>query len=112
MTQPNTAALSNLMDRIDRVTHPVVREQPPTYGENHRQAIHSCIGALSTDICARIQQLREMLDAIDKSLLQSAEKSRNTLDEHVALSSRIDDEIKHMTGVITELAEQARGTQS
>ena len=112
MTQPNTAALSTLMDRIDRVTHPAVREQPPSYGDNHRQAIHSCIGALSTDICSRIQQLRATLDSIETALLQSAEKSRHTLDDHVALSARIDDEIKHMTGVVAELAEQARATAS
>jgi hypothetical protein len=114
MTQQPSAAISTLKDRIDRVTHPVHREvaelTPPAYGENHRSAIHSCIGALSNDICERTQALRKMLDDIDQAVLASAEKSRAALDQHVSLSARISDEIKHMGEVVAELADHARET--
>jgi hypothetical protein len=110
----NRTAVSSLKDRIDRVTHPVHRDvaelTPPAYGDNHRQAIHSCIGALSNDICERTQALRKMLDDIDHAVLASAEKSRATLDDHVALSARLSDEIKHMGDVVAELASDARET--
>lgn len=114
MDQQNRNAVSNLKDRIDRINAPrEVATQtitPPAFGENHRQAIRSCIGALSTDICERTQALRKMLDDIDQQVLSSAERAQHTLDDHVALSARISDEIKHMGEVVAELAEHARDT--
>lgn len=105
----NAANLGTMLDEIDRATAPVRQDvQPPSYGGPQRDAINSCVDNIVGDICGKIGELRKTLDEIEKAVLQSAAKSKHTLNEHVAVCVRINDEIVHMGSVIADLAEQSR----
>lgn len=106
--------LTHLMEEIDRASgatdygKPVVRETPPVYGGPQRDAISSVVDGIVGDICSKIADLRTTLDTIEQTVLQSAAKSKHALNEHIATCVRINDEVVHMRGVITDLAEQVR----
>jgi hypothetical protein len=111
--------LGNMLNDIDRVTEDDRRRQgehglrqqevhPPSYGGPQRDAINSVVDGIVGDICSKIGDLRKTLDAIEQAVLQSAAKSKHTLNEHVSTCVRINDEVVHMREVVAELAEQAR----
>lgn len=112
---PQTADFERHLDATDRAiadldrgTVVERRHAPPSYGDQHRGAISSCVDALASDLCEKIGALRKALDQIEQHVLQSAAKSKGVLNDHVAVSVRINDEILHMQTVIAELAEDAR----
>ena len=101
------AETDRAIDEIRRGTE-IERHTPPSYGDQHRGAIASCVDALASDLCDKIGALRKALDQIEQHVLQSAANSKAVLNEHVGVSVRINDEILHMQTVIAELAEDAR----
>jgi hypothetical protein len=82
---------------------------PPAYGEDHRKFIDTCVEGIVSDLCRKMEGLHEQLRTIEQQVLGSAEKARNALREHAAVCIRVNDEIKAMGTVITDLAEQTRG---
>jgi hypothetical protein len=104
---PRTAAtLTRLLDEVDPAATQEIA--PPDYGAPTRKAVESLIEALSTALCAKVNELRKELDLIEQQALTSAEKSKHVLSEHVALCERINQEIGHVRDTATKLAGQAR----
>lgn len=107
--QKVAADLQQHLDKIDRATGQEL--SPPGYGEDHRKFIDACVENIVTDICKRLQDLHAQLKAIEDQVLASAERARGALREHVAVAVRLNDEIRAMSMVITDLAEQTRATK-
>lgn len=92
-----------------RVPRAVVETNaPPVYGGPQRDAINSVVDNIVGDICGKISSLRKTLDAIEAQVLASAAKSKHSLNEHVLVCIRINDEIVHMQEVIADLAADTR----
>lgn len=114
MQQQAPDSLAGRLNDVDRAIADIERgtkiekHTPPSYGEQHRGAISSCVDALASDLCTKISALRVALDTVEQHILQSAAKSKGVLNDHVAVTVRINDEILHMQTVIAELAEDAR----
>ena len=103
---------------IDAAARTVVRQEtrqeltPPSYGEDQRKFIDTCVENVVTDLCKRMEDLHNQLRTIEQQVLASAEKARCALREHAAVCVRINDEIKAMSTVITDIAEQTRVAQT
>jgi hypothetical protein len=114
MQQParrSTSELAEALNEIDRVTG---RQElaSPTYGEDQRKFIDTCVENIVGDLCRRMEDLHTQLKTIEQQVLASAEKARGALREHAAVCVRINDEIKAMSIVISDIAEQSRAAQS
>jgi hypothetical protein len=104
-------SITDTLEDVDRAAGIGEREigiMPPVYGEKYRSAITSCIEALSTDLCGRVRALKSKLDLIEQRLLGSAEASMHRLHEHIAVASRLHDEITGLEDVVANLEEQTR----
>lgn len=104
--------IDRVMDELDRAAGldrlPPRQEIAPSYGGPQRDAIASVVDGIVGDICSKIEALRKMLDVIEQQVLQSAAKSKHSLNDHVATCVRLNDEITHTREVIDEIAEHAR----
>jgi hypothetical protein len=104
-------AINNDYDPLGGLAKNAIAPQelkPPTYGGPQRDAINSVVDGIIGDICEKVVELRKLLDQIEQQVLQSAAKSKHTLNEHVALCIKINDEVMHAREVITDLAETTR----
>jgi hypothetical protein len=107
MTTQQASNLHTIKDDIDRAVAQQTdygRPMAPVYGGPQRDAINSVVDGIIGDICAKIGQLRQTLDQIEQQVLQSAARSKHTLNEHVGVCVRINDEIRHMQDVVADLA--------
>ena len=77
--------------------------QPPEFGEARRGAVDSLITDLSDNICTQIKTLHDVLDDMQTELLNSSDRAKLVLQDHVALGVRLNDEISHTRKVIAEL---------
>ena len=100
------ADLQHQIDSIDRVTSQELTA--PSYGEDQRKFIDTCVENIVSDLCRRMEDLHSQLKTIEQQVLASAEKARAALREHAAVCVRINDEIKAMSIVISDIAEQSR----
>jgi hypothetical protein len=93
-----------------RTPAPVAIEMtvPPSYGASHRKHIETCVEDLVQDLCAKIDELRQQLKTIEDILLQSAAKSKHSLNEHVTVCIKLNDEIMHTQDIINELKAAAQ----
>jgi hypothetical protein len=85
---------------------------PPSYGEDQRKFIDTCVENIVGDLCRRMEGMHSRLKTIEQQVLASAEKVRHTMREHAAITIRLDDEIKAMDTIISDIAEQTRAAQS
>lgn len=99
------AEVAPYLEQIDRATEPAVRREPPTFGEASRGAIDSVITNLADSLSKRIGELRGILDEIEQHVLESAAQTKATLENHVAVCVRVDDEIRAMQIVVKDLKE-------
>jgi hypothetical protein len=105
--------LSRFVDEVDRAAGDLPRNldvQPPTYGGPQRDAINSVVDGIVGDICTKISELQRSLKTIEDQVLQSAAKSKHSLNEHVVLCVKLNDEIRHAQDVINELKIAAEET--
>jgi len=104
----STPELTEALNEIDRVTGQQLAA--PSYGEDQRKVIDTCVESIVSDLCRRMEDLHGQLKTIEQQVLASAERARNALREHAAVCVRVNDEIKAMHIVISDLAEQSRAT--
>ena len=109
--QKVAADLAQHLDDIDRATG---RQEltAPSYGEDQRKFIDTCVENIVSDLCRRMEDLHNQLRTIEQQVLASAEKARGALRDHAAVCVRVNDEIKAMHIVISDIAEQTRAAQS
>jgi len=104
--------IAHSLEDLDRVVgHPTLVHQeltPPAYGAAHRDGISSLVDAITTDLCEKVAQLRKQLDHIAQAALQSAARSKGSLNEHVIVCSKLNDEVVRLQDVITGLEQGTR----
>jgi hypothetical protein len=77
--------------------------KPPSYGAPRRDAINSLVDDLVSEVCKKIEAVRETLNAIEQQALESAANSKHALQDHVSVCVRLDDEISHMRKVVEDI---------
>ena len=82
------------------------------HSENNRNAITACVDGLVTNQSDKVEALRKMLDVIQQRALQSAAKAKAALEEHVAVTDRLHDQIFHLQDAIADLMEQTNAAQT
>lgn len=101
------ADLKHAYDKIDRLTRSehgeVLPAAAPGYGHPQRDAINSVVDGVVGDICGKIGELRKTLDIIEAAVLRSAAKSKGSLNEHVGVCIRVNDEVKRLRDVVAGL---------
>jgi hypothetical protein len=75
----------------------------PVFGGPERDAINAVVDKSVQNICERIATLHNVLDEIQQDALERNAQIKLQLQDHVAVSVRINDEITHMQAVIAEL---------
>lgn len=88
---------------------PPKHHRPPAYGVPQRDAIGSIVDGLVVDLCQRLNEIRETLDKIEQQALESAAKAKGSLNDHVGVCIRLNDEITHTQTVIAEVHKQMEG---
>lgn len=100
------AGVQEAYDKIDRLTRGSVELKPtaaPGYGHPQRDAINSVVDGVVGDICGKIGELRKALDVIEATVLRSAAKSKGSLNEHVGVCIRVNDEVRRLQDVVAGL---------
>lgn len=105
-TAPRTAGLAQLLDQIDTAVAETKPLTPTRHSENHRNAITACVDGLVTNQSDKIDALRRALDAVQQRALESAAKAKRALEDHVIVTDRLDDGIRHIQDLVADLAEQ------
>lgn len=108
---PRNPALAQILDKFENRFDEVIAKDKGLanrHSENHRLAITACVDGLVTNQSDKVEALRKVLDAIQNRALQSAAKAKAALEEHVAITDRLDDELQHLQDVIELLAESNR----
>jgi hypothetical protein len=82
--------------------------KPPAYGEPQRDAIASVVDGIVTDLCAKIHELRAMLDSLEQRTITSAANSKGSLNDHVKRCGRLNDQLAAMRAVVEELGDDIR----
>lgn len=77
--------------------------KPPEYGAPKREAIGSIVDGLVDDLCQRIGAIRKTLDEIEQQALQSAAGAKGSLNDHVAMCIRLNEEVNRTQAVVTEI---------
>jgi hypothetical protein len=100
-----------LVDDLDQQTRhtpvPAAEIKPPSYGGPQRDAINSVVDNVVGDICGKIGELRKTLDAIEQQVLESAAGAKTTLQDHISICVKVNDEITHMQEVVEEIRANA-----
>jgi hypothetical protein len=104
---PQTTKLTHLLNEVDAAIGESkgLANRP---SENHRMAITACVDGLVTNQADKIEALRKGLDMIQQRALQSAAKAKAALQDHIAITDRLDDEIQRMQDVVADLVEDSR----
>ena len=100
------ADIAQHLEQIDRATGQSL--SAPSFGEDQRKFIDTCVENIITDLCKRMEDLHAQLRTIEQQVLSSAERARGALREHAAVCVLVNDEIKTMSIVISDIAERAR----
>jgi hypothetical protein len=77
--------------------------KPPSFGASRRQGIDTLVEDLSDQICKKINDLRETLDAIQLKVLESANNAKIMLQDHVSICVQVDDELNHMRKIVDDI---------
>ena len=85
------------------------RHKPPSHGEPKRDAIGSIVDEISVDLGQRVGEIRDMLDRIEQTALQSAARAKGTLNDHVVVCGRLSNEVTRLQGVVAEIQKQVEG---
>ena len=109
--QRSTQELSKALNEIDAAIGES-KGLANRHSENNRNAITACVDNLVTSQSEKVEALRKMLDVIQQRALQSAAKAKAALEEHVAVTDRIDDQIHYLQDAIADLMEQSNAAQT
>jgi phage shock protein A len=107
--QQRKDTMAQQIEEVDRAIAQIDRgtRAPPSFGEEHRAAIDSVVTGLASQLCKRIAALHSVLDRIEQQVLESAQKSKGAMENHVSICVRVDDEIRAMQIVVDDLAKDS-----
>ena len=80
-------------------------ELRPDYGSPQRDAINSVVDSLVANLCDKIAELRASLDDIEQRILESAAHTKHSLQGHILVCIRFNDEIAHIKNAIEGIKE-------
>jgi hypothetical protein len=103
MAQHQTAIPANV--------HSTKELQPPSYGGPQRDAIASIVDGVVADFCCKLAKVRETLDRIEQQALESAANAKGSLNDHIVVCVKLNDEIEHMGGVVGQIESMMKAAQ-
>jgi hypothetical protein len=108
-SRADTRRLTAIQDQIDSaIGKNISRSQPSSsiqYGEPQRDAVNAVIDQIRRDLEEKIGALHRQLDDIDQRLSDSAATAKGSLQDHIAVCIKINQEVTHMADVIAEIGE-------
>jgi hypothetical protein len=109
------ARLANVRDDVDsaatrlhgqRHAPPPPQVPVPQYGAPQRDAISSLVDSHVREVCERVDELREQLDKLKQQVLVGSAAAKETLNEHIALCLRVNDETARIAGAVDDIAQR------
>lgn len=92
-----------LDQHLRRTPVPSNEIRPPSYGGPQRDAINSVVDGIVGDLCGKIGELRKTLDTIEQQVLEGAAGAKKSLQDHILVCVRVNDEITHMQEVVEDI---------
>ena len=84
--------------------------QPPGVGDTQRDAVAAIVGSMVDELHRKIEGIRQTLDKIEQQALESAARAKGTLNDHIVVCVRLNDEIDHMSGVVAQIHDLVKST--
>lgn len=77
--------------------------EPPSVTEQWRDAIKDVVAKLAEDVIKNIKALRHEIDDLENLVVQNAGLVSGSLNDHAAICSAVQQEIKRLSGLVAEM---------